>query len=643
MANHKIGTLGLSIPVINPSNVPKLKMTPAEVIKWRSALPMADTGTAAKKLYMALSDLNSTSLEPKDRFEIIELFRSTNRTICSTLKKHYIEQSEPLNAQKLTIATLRQTLISEMADNYKLILEGLYEKKNKSEEDQKMITTTICRILYYLDMVLLCRYQLYSAVPENIWKEVHLLYKYAKKNNTLNEQVACELSLNSTTSAIASYTRIILLSATDPYQWRQRDQYSIDKAIDLWAVYPTIYESSQIPADKKTGIYIIDLEKDQPPVALSFKRDPITSSCIGLDLAKNVKHLKHLLLKIHNNELQAKIEHPGDHEFSVTIPTINKLIKIWSQQISRNTQRFPITAKIKVVFGLTAAHYYINHEQEFNSRPSHLMVTTVTRPAGSFNRPTLDMPIFEIEDDEELDVPSRMAMVAKQNQENNPDKAATGGETPVTTDDKLPEIDREHHYIVYDYNIENISPNGFCILIDDGTFPPFQAGEIMAFKNPLEDANAPWSIGTVRWIRSPGQGKFQIGIELVAPFAKAAGLQMLRDNQPVGLLLRCLVLPEAPDLNSPAMIITPTFPLRSNKVMLYLDNDEKGIRTTLTRELEATGSYHQYLYSTKENINIVDPKVEDAHKPAETVTEQSMSDIDEDQVSTEFDSIWKDL
>lgn len=624
--SRKIGALGLNIPVIKPSNGSKTTMTAAEVTKWRAALPMADIGLASKKLYIALSELNKTVLDPVNRFEIIELFRPTTKTIATALKKHYIEQAEPLTPQKLTIAALRQTLISEMADSYKIILEELNHKPNKTEQEKRIIVTTVCRILYYLNSFLLCRYQIYSSIPENVWHEVYILYRYGLTRNILDLEVRCELSLNHSTSILGAFTRIILLSATDPYQWRQKDQYSINKAIDLWSVFPTIYDYANMP-EKNNGIFIIDLNSDHPPIPYNFKRDPVTPSCIALDVARNVKHLKLLLLKMHKHEMKLRIEHPGDPEFSVTIPTLVKLIQIWSQRITRNMQRFRISAKIKVAFGLRTAYYYINNQKEFDPRPRHLNTPVNNRQAGALTRPSLELPIFEIEDEfEELDIETKDSEISTESKDD-----ATIIEAVV---------DIEQHYKLYEYELENISTNGFCIHINDGSFPPFRTGEIMIFKNSTEPQDAPWSIGAVRWIKSPSSGVFQMGIELVAPFSKAAGIQMIRNEQPVGLLLRCLVLPDEPDTHAQSVLITPTLPLHSNRVILYLDHQE-GIKTTLVKELESTSGYHKYVYSMKENINIGEHKA-DGDAPEQN-TETPSPNNDDDKTNTEFDSIWKDL
>lgn len=631
--NREPGSFGLIIPVINHSTAPQIKMTSKDVIKWRAALPMADTGAAAKKLYVALSELNKSLVDPKERFAIVELFRTTTETINTELRKHYTEQGSSLTPQKITIANLNQTLFSEMADNYKFIIEDLYTQKETSKlskDENSILITSIARLIYYINSILLCRYQLYSSVPEMIWKELNLLYKYSLANNILTEKISCDLCIYSkTTTILTEYTKVILLSATDPYQWRQKEQYAINKALELWALYPSILTNSEI-SSKKIGIYIIDLEKDYAPVAFSFKRDPITNSCIAFDLSKVVRHLKNL---------QSKSQPSQNPEINLTPQIVDKLIKIWSQQLSRDTQRFPISADIKVAFGMAAAHYYISNEKEFNSRPEYIQVQEI-KPATDAKPSPINLPIFEIDEedkDEQLvEVGEEPTDELTDNPEHKPEPA------PAPEPEFQPLENKERSHIIFNYKIGDISPNGFCIVVEDGTYPPFPCGEIMVFKNPLDKNNTPWSIGTVRWIRSPRLGVFQIGIELVAPYGMAGGIQMLRDSQPVGLLLRCLIIPKAVDKKLPPMIITPALPLKTNKIMLYINNNN-GIKTTLLKEFESSSSYYQYIYSTKENTRINEPNLDHSTIHTEKKEEPKPKPPEDEETNTEFDSIWKDL
>lgn len=621
---RKKGGTGLSVPVIQPTNPPRKKKTVQEVAKWCAALPMADTGAAAKKLFIALDEITNTEMTAKERYSILELLRNPNKIICTALKRHYIEQRSPLTERKIMIANLRQTLLTLMADNYKLIMEELHAKSSLDAEEKKLLATSIVRILYYLNVLLICRYQLYSYTPPNLWHEIHLLYKYAKNNKILELRVPCQFATNKETSILEAYTRIIMLYATDPYQWRQREQHSLNKAIEMWALYPVIHEYNQIP-NQRAGVYIIDINLDEPPNSYIFRKIPLTETCIALDLSKAVEHLQKILDKLKHNHLQAKLENPNDPEFLVTAPTIAKLIKVWTQHIPRVSERFPIQGQIKIVFGLTAAHYYVNDEKEFNPRPNNLQ----TDLTDTGKKAIASLPLYEVSEEEEA--------------EEEPEKLSSteieAAKTPTEETDSLndgeEQISKDQLYHIYNYNIENISPQGFCIVIRDKSYPPFQAGEVVAFKN-LTNHDTEWGIGALRWLRRQQNEEFHMGIQILGPYARAGGVQLMRGDKPANRLLKCLVLPPSEENKPAPLLITTSAPIHSNTVLLYID-DEPPIKASITKEVDASGMYYLFEYQTEAGVDVIN-KPKDSDKPS-----QGSSGSDEEKTNTEFDSIWGDL
>lgn len=625
--NRKIGATGLSIPDINTSITPQPKKSTQDIAKWCATLPMADVGAAAKKLFVQLKEISATIMSAQERFPIMELLRSPNKIICTALKIHYIEQKAPLTEHKLIIANLRQTLITAMADNYKLILEDLHKKTSLSVEEKKLMATTIVRIYYYLNVLLICRYQLYTYAKENVWSEIYLLYKYAKQRNLLEVKVPCQFATkNNETTILEAYMHIILLYATDPYQWRQREQHSLNKAIEMWALYPTIYVENQIP-NNKHGVYIIDLDKDAPPQPYNFNNDIIGPSCIAVDLDKSVQHLKKILGKMQDDHLKAKIDNPNDPEFSVTAPTIAKLIKIWSQAIVRVLTRFPVKTPIKIVFGLNAAYYYINGEKEFNPHPKNLHTHFEKDDIRPISK-SFKLPLYEVleEDDDQLNPPilSSQELITETTT------------TPTADDLEDPPATKEELYHIYHYNIANISTHGFCIVIEDKSYPPFQSGEIIAVKNE-DSPDANWGIGTVRWMRRQKNENFQIGIQIIASFGQSAGIQLLREDKPAGRLLRCIILPADKNSNTSPMLLTSALPLHSQTVILYIDNSDP-IKAVLTREVDASGMYYQYEYTTNTDMKIISTKQKETSQEHNNKNNQG-----EEKTNTEFDSIWGDL
>lgn len=622
---RRVGSLGLTIPEI-PAGAPNPRMSYDMITKWRDALPMADTGAAAKEIFQMLAEMSKSIIEPQERLRMLESIRSPVKTMSTTLKRHYVEQTEPLSPQKLKIAQLRETLMQAMSDNYKIILDDIITKKL---DDKTMTATTICRILYYNSIILICRYQLYTYIPHGLWQEIYTLYKFAKQQNLLDLVVSDPASLNKgQTTPVASFTRIMLLYATDPYQWRQKDQHSLSKVIDLWAMYPNIHDHTDIPEDK-TGVYIIDLDSDLPPTAVNFREGPLTASCVALNLKSQVEHIQETLNKINNNQLQAKIEHPNDPEFSVTIPALQKLIRIWSHKMVRSNSRFPLAAKVSITFGLTSAHYYLNNRVEFNPTPTNLHIDDQASIKSAAARQAVkELPTFEVEEEHD------------ENAAANPDAVKI---EPVAPPENFKKIAKDLLYKVYEYEVQNISPGGICLVVKDQSFPPFQAGEIVAFKNPMGEADS-WSIGSLRWLKRNHQEQFLLGIELIAPFAHAGGMQVIRNTRPVGHLLRCLVLPAMPDLEKPSTIITPGIPLHADKVMLYVEG-ANGVTAKLTTEIEATGKYYQYEFTSADSL-VVKKKTKEELQQAEqqqTQAQAHATQANNKKGESEFDSLWEDL
>ena len=60
------------------------------ITQWAKELPMANTGEAARQLYMAVRELNQWNTDPLLRFKVLEVVRPYIYSICSLLNKHFL-------------------------------------------------------------------------------------------------------------------------------------------------------------------------------------------------------------------------------------------------------------------------------------------------------------------------------------------------------------------------------------------------------------------------------------------------------------------------------------------------------------------------------------------------------------------------
>ncbi len=146
-----------------------------------------------------------------------------------------------------------------------------------------------------------------------------------------------------------------------------------------------------------------------------------------------------------------------------------------------------------------------------------------------------------------------------------------------------------------------------------------------------------WGIGAVRWLRRQANDDFQIGIQIIAPSAQAGGIQMLRADKPVSRLSRCLVIPEDKENHAPPMVITSALPIQATTVMIYLNNLDP-FKANLTKEVDSSGMYYQYIYSTSAEAAAVIAKATE-----EVKVKPKTPPNDEEKTNTEFDKIWGDL
>ena len=99
----------------------------------------------------------------------------------------------------------------------------------------------------------------------------------------------------------------------------------------------------------------------------------------------------------------------------------------------------------------------------------------------------------------------------------------------------------------------------------------------------------------VKWAEELVAGTpVQMGVELIAPFAQACGMQLTRAEQS-SQFLRALLLPEVRAIDGPATVIAPRLPVEDgSKVRINTSGEQR--RASLSNRRATTGSYNQFEY-----------------------------------------------
>jgi hypothetical protein len=577
------GPLGLTIPVQTLSSSQEVNMTPGDITTWRNRLPMADLGNAAKKVYHAISDCNKVELGDQERFEILEMFRPLIQFICQSLSKHYVNQTNPLTKQQLTIANLAQTLQTEMANGYKLLVERV-ASQGSNELRALILPTALQRIIHYFTHIILRSYQLYALPPKGIWHELYVLYRFSEKNQYIKQNNLSE-----------EYKRTLILAASFPYQWRQSEQEAIYKATETWSGVAVF--RNDLPNTTQAGFLVIDFTADQPPISPTRGLVQFSENCKVLDVNQVLKHLKTLIETLEPNELKARIAHSNEPEYTVPTTVLRGLLREWGTPLVRVQERIPRSEQIKISIGLSATHYYLNGEHLFQSQS-----TLATNDNLSLTLPTLGIQ-------EELTLSTDLDL----------------NKTPQPSE-------KVSAYPTYTCMLVNENPSGYGLLWQGETYPPIQAGEVIGIAKQTE-TDLQWEVGIVRWLQQQTNTEFNIGVERLAKTAKAASAQLIKEGQPAGYFLRCLIFDSS--------TLLPILPFKAgSQVSVLQNNDAVPIEIELNKLLDSTGSFKLFEFSTKKALETkLPPTTPTEGSPTSDKKDLSSRKSDDDA----FDSIWSNL
>lgn len=140
------------------------------------------------------------------------------------------------------------------------------------------------------------------------------------------------------------------------------------------------------------------------------------------------------------------------------------------------------------------------------------------------------------------------------------------------------------------WQILNISPTGMSIRRHPTAEKNIRIGSVLGIKTKDETQ---WSIALVRWAHCGTKDRLDIGVQIIAPYAKHAVATNIDDRDSDELIL---ALPEIPAVKQIATLILPkgTFePAR--QLTVISDNQQK--RVLLTRMIERSQHFERVQYS----------------------------------------------
>src|SRR5690554_7219654 len=593
----------LKVPEQKTASLSFCDTTPKAFRTWIDQLPMANIGEASRQLYHAIIELNHLFLPPQQRMQFLELVRDRIHFVCNELSRHFLGLAIALPEKQRKIANLTQALQLHLASGYKLcVLEFI--DNGGVDKHRKPIATAIHRAISELGSTILRSHQLYCPSPAQSWLECHRLFRFANRHKLSGQEVDDDMLKHRRSSAVAdSYKRILLLGCSRPNQLRQSELTHVYELFEAWTSYCECG-----PDQGSDSLFVVNLEKDSPPVYRSLLDSKPGDESIGFDTRDLSAHLADAL---HARRNHTSATTPLNIPPAVSETLLTHLSQALGILAKRNFNRIASQGTLEVCVGLTAAHYFIAGEKSFTE-----FVT------GNDNGPEDEENAFIRKSRKREDAWGSAHDVAPSDEHLHAADTPINfrgsfGNTPTPTTDK--NRPKSHSTLLV-----NTSPGGYCVSWEASVPPSMQAGEILGVR---EQRSHPWSIAVVRWIRQVKNHGTQIGIELLAPSGSPCGVRLIQKVGNSSEYLRGLLLPEISVVNQAATLITPRLPFQpgSRVSMLHDGREDQG---QLIKKVSSTGSISQFELKLQKN----------SITPTPTSTSSPAGASEDD-----FDSLWPSL
>lgn len=596
--------LPLRVPTPTQQQLSFCEVSVRAMQQWLAGLPKANLGEMARQLYQALVEINQLRVPPQTRVQLLELLRPEVHYVCSHLERHYLNQPIVLDERARKVAGLCQALQNHLAIGYKLIV--VHAVAQPERDRQQVLTAALQRAVHSLAALLVRATQLYSPAPASLWLELHQLYQLAEQNGLQRVAVRDPLAQHGQSlSAEQCYLAALLLGCARCNQMRQQSIAQLSKALEAWSQLVTLQ-----PAQASSSLFVFSAQSDSTPRYRSlFARDALPGM-LGIDTSRLVAAIaEHLRLPAEYRERSALPAVAG-----IGDDLLQQLSAAWGDISERTFQRTPASGTLHLCIGMTALHYQLAGQRPFNAvlerhESPNCAIFKANNGAADIWANAFDAQGAGSDD---LLPNEHIEFV----------RPVRVGAAPPVEHARVPDA-----YPVFEVQLVNHSPGGYCLAWPADVPAQLQAGELLGLRD--HNTNG-WSVAVVRWIRQVRGGGTQMGVELIAPQAQPCGLRLVRKGEQGSEYLRALLLPEIAAIAQPATLIAPRLPFQQGHKVLINQNGEEQ-RAVLDRRQSHTGNYNQFEYRVIGQL------------PAERetlVTGWGMQGIGG---AADFDSLWKSL
>lgn len=290
--------ISLRLPALEENPVLLAETRISKINEFIRELPFSDPSRAASDLIEELQILNRQKIAFSNRVNALEAYRPAVIQVSHALIPQFSYASLPISKNQKNYADTVVRLWQEVAYGYKWALIDLQNKIININSD-KSAALVIQRAIHAIKETAFVSYLTYHIPAKSIWAELHQLYFCALQQKAQSLIVNEILTDNKESSVDAVYTQILLLALAHPHRLCSQDIIKTD------AYLTKVCHEAELSAigfiESSVGVFLIELDGNEPPKAYAKKHDEPNSETDLLLLTVKVAKRIHMHLKLLND------------------------------------------------------------------------------------------------------------------------------------------------------------------------------------------------------------------------------------------------------------------------------------------------------------------------------------------------------
>ncbi len=319
-------------------------------------------GERARLYFQLLAEVNDLDLPVHERLIFLECMHAPVLKIISKLSKKYSGTGLPLAGNKIKFVEMVNAFWSEIAKGHKIIIDDLSESHFftpffKQKEKQQDLSCALYSVIYYLNEQLYSNYMLYSCCSDNIWRDIHQVYRFASKRNLINKAIRHQFFSDENTETELTiddlYKKILLFSLANPYHLSISEMAQLWDALNHWSRFAVVNVDTEKVLQREYP-FIIKPYSDQAP--FSNHSHHRLGNISDMDLPDfNSDSVWGLETKDLISYLDKK-----NHSTGTTAYFFNRLLRAWMGTNIRKLPRKELIEPVTIAIGVSCISQFLS-------------------------------------------------------------------------------------------------------------------------------------------------------------------------------------------------------------------------------------------------------------------------------------------